>query len=131
MKPQKTYITGVTRPLLLLDIVPLLEVVRLGSGRVDVLKLGMVVDGSGMGIVGTIGGNGVVLSPPGEDPPLLLDTTTGGSVGTTTGPTPSPWMLPIIPLSTGKPAASTQISCSLPDGLGMQIAGRGQQYNPP
>lgn len=88
----------------------------MGTDTADLLKLNMLVDGSGIIEVDDgIGGNGVKLPPPGDDG----TTTTGGGAGITIGLTltlvvvreilPPPGSEVDAPPMTGKPAASTQI----------------------
>lgn len=107
--------TGVAAPLPLPPPFPPPRVVELGTSTVDVLKRDILVDGSGIGVVDG-NGNGVTITLPGGDGDGD-GTTTGGSVGITTG-----LILTVVeeeirpplgsvvdaPPLTGKPAASTQ-----------------------
>lgn len=122
----RTYVTGNTGLLLLPPAVPPPDTIVLGNGGVEVLKLGILVDGSGTEVVRGLGGNGngVTTSPPVGNT-LLPSGTTGCGVEVTIGPTPPLGTVVVgdIPPPPGmltgpppepKPAASAQTYCKLP-----------------
>ena len=116
-----TYVTGITALLPLPPSVPPPGIVELGTGGVGVLKRDVLVDRSGMEVVGGLGRDDdeVTIPPPASDPLLPAGTTGGKVVGITIGPNPPPRELMVIdippplgippaPPFTSKPSGLTQ-----------------------